>query len=213
MARWRKSIPRSAVACPPLSEERATVLRAAYEDVLRENLRLRDARASITRQLGPLPISAAVVAGLVAGLPGKALNGNAQIVLLSISAALFLAMVLISSLAIRRHPYRTLRIERERERSESPSSIVRSVMEERASTGGGSVHKGQVDWYRAAIKLELEVRYGPGKTEPPHRTNARNGQARPASLEGGFESERNALLTVQTLFFLVVLLLLLARLI
>jgi hypothetical protein len=39
-----------------------------YEYLRSENIRLRDGRGSLTRQLGPLPISAAIVAGLVTGL-------------------------------------------------------------------------------------------------------------------------------------------------
>jgi hypothetical protein len=48
-------------------DDRLAALQAAYDDLRRETDRLRDARGAFTRQLGPLPISAAVVAGLVTG--------------------------------------------------------------------------------------------------------------------------------------------------
>jgi hypothetical protein len=83
-------------------------LRLRFEDIRRENERLRDARSAITAQLGPLPISAAIVAGLVSGF---ALGGKTHLheLELHLALCLFGAMVLVSMLASTFRPYRKLR--------------------------------------------------------------------------------------------------------
>jgi hypothetical protein len=70
---------------------RVEVLRLVLTDVERERDRLRDARASWTARLGPLPASAAVVTGLVAAKAGEvdwwwaATAGLLFVVLLAVS--------------------------------------------------------------------------------------------------------------------------------
>jgi hypothetical protein len=83
-------------------------LKLRFEDLRRENERLRDARSAITAQLGPLPISAAIVAGLVSGF---ALGGKTHLHERELHLALWLfgAMVLVSMLASTFRPYRKLR--------------------------------------------------------------------------------------------------------
>jgi hypothetical protein len=73
-------------------------LKLRFEDIRRENERLRDAHSAITAQLGPLPISAAIVAGLVSGF---ALGGKTHLheLELHLALCLFGAMVLVSMLA------------------------------------------------------------------------------------------------------------------
>src|ERR1700724_2034424 len=84
-------------------------LTAALEDIRRENQRLRDARGSVTKQLGPLPISAAAVAGLTAAFPGAHPGSPAQRHLIYWALGVFGLMVLLSMRYSALRPYRKLR--------------------------------------------------------------------------------------------------------
>src|SRR5947199_10722841 len=92
-----------------MSEERLKALELEYQYLREENLRLREGRANLTRQLGPLPIGAAVVAGLVTGFTGKTHNG----VLLIAALVLFGALVAVSICYSSMKPYRVLRRQHE----------------------------------------------------------------------------------------------------
>jgi hypothetical protein len=205
------------VASSAADDDDLAVLKAAYEDVVRENGRLRDARASVTRQLGPLPISAAVVGGLVAGFPGGDFRRPAQIVLLAVSAGLFLVMVVVSSAFASRKPYRLLRSVHEDGDPRSPRKILDAVTGDRAESPADPTadrrSAAQAAWYRAMIELEYDVREGWEKSQ---RCEPLTENAKRTFVEGlvqGFSVERRALIVVQVLFFAVVVLLLLARLV
>ena len=126
-------------AGPELPESRSAdcvaALKLEYEYVRAENLRLRDGRASLTRQLGPLSISAAIVAGLVTGFTSTVHRNP----LLWSALALFLVLVLVSILYSSMTPYRGLRREKEADFPRSTQSPAR--------------------WYENAIALE-EAIYG-----------------------------------------------------
>ncbi len=173
-------------------------LRLRYEDLRRENERLRDARAGITSQLGPLPISAAIVAGLVSGF---SVDGKAHLDKgLAIAAlAVFLAMVVVSMLYSVLRPYRKLR--------DHALETAEPKPEEARSAG---------DWYAAMIKLEDGLR---GKSPPPPKgLTERLGRMWPfpragelKTLQAGCDLEWKGLFLTKLLFVAVIALLILAR--
>lgn len=166
----------------------------------RENERLRDARASVTRQLGPLPISAAVVAGLVTGFdPEKALNECWLIA----AGILFIPLVGLSIWYGSIRPYRALRHEKEQQlpQERRPSTLVEKLL------APSDARVKESDWYAATLELEKKI-YG----EPRTRFHQRRRPKRTvSSLTEAFERERTGLLIVQTLFAFVIVFLVLAR--
>ena len=156
-------------------------LKLEYEFVRRENIRLRQGRAALTRKLGPLPISAAIVAGLVTGLAGKVESDGFLWAALAVFGALVLVSILYSSM----RPYRALRQEAESPRStESPE-----------------------DWYVSAIALEKAI-YG---VPAGRGLAAYLPSFRVASLQEGYDRERAGLFIVQSLFAAVIVLLIVSR--
>jgi hypothetical protein len=174
-------------------------LKALYEDRRRESQRLRDARASVTRQLGPLPISAAIVAGLITGFApaGADLRSWALIAAGILSALLVLASIVYNNM----RPYRELRSKYEKEIPllRHPSQITGDL-----SRLGG---KAQVAWHRAMIDLEERVYGSPRKKWWERRLPSRDVD----SLQEGFDRERTGLIAVQALFAFVIVFLVLAR--
>jgi hypothetical protein len=157
-------------------------LRLEYEYVRGENMRLRDGRGDLTRQLGPLPIGAAIVAGLVTGFTTEA-NENWW---LWAALIVFAVMVVVSILYSSMKPYRVLREEVEsRPRSQSSPA----------------------DWYRAAIALEKDI-YG---SRYPWRQRLFPAPLKAAGLQDGYDRERSGLFIVQALFAIVVVLLIISR--
>jgi hypothetical protein len=216
-------------------------LRAAYEEIAAENHRLRDARASITRQLGPLPISAAVIAGLVSVFPGNSSQSGWHLALIVVALVLFAVMVIVSIAFSGLTPYRELRSavegeERARQIAQdaptdgpvNPSEVVDSVM---ARVQGAQSVSGppsaRAHWYAAMIDVERQVRdrNGSARASSAERIRPRD-LKRPVgvvrkllipgpvhSLEEGFNRERRGLYVVQSLFALMVVLLIVARLV
>jgi hypothetical protein len=86
-------------------------LRHVYADLVTERNRLRDARRGVTAQLGPLPASAGVIIGLFAAF-GR-IHGGVHAVLFGLALLPFAVAVVVSTLALRKDPYR--RFERLRE--------------------------------------------------------------------------------------------------
>ena len=164
-------------------------LRLTYEELQRENLRLRDARASLTSQLGPLPISAALVAGLVSGFSvsgASRLNEPLTIIALCVFAAMVVVSVCYSKLA----PYRELRDEMKPERGE--------LIAHRAGAGRDA----EREWYSKMIKLERSVR---GNQDVPQ------GQKPRTTLTDAYNAEWWGVAITKCLFVVVVVLLILAR--
>jgi len=186
VVRLRSPVP---FAPPNQSHEnsKCDALKLEYEYLRDENRRLRDSRASITRQLGPLPIGAAVVAGLVTGFTANLHNR----LLLGIALGLFVLLVAVSVRYSSMKPYRVLRQEAEEERPTPPRP--RSSPEA---------------WYDTAISLE-EAIYG----KPTEDTGLRRHlpKSNISGLQEGFDRERTGLFIVQGLFALVIVLLILSR--
>jgi hypothetical protein len=110
-------------------DDKLATLRLAYEDVVRERDRLRDARASITSQLG-LPASAGIAIGVVG-----ALQEDVDGAWLVIASALLLVMVVTSIAFSRLAPYRKLRADRK-------------------VKVGGDAEAGEEKWLEDMIELE-----------------------------------------------------------
>lgn len=184
----------------PAFDDGLGVLKAAYEDIRRENERLRDARASVTRQLGPLPLSAAVVAGLVTGFapPGKQPIQHTW--MLVAAGGLFAALVLLSILYSNLKPYRQLRAKKE-ESLKRPDQIVDQLLNPPHQAASPRI---EAEWYSGMIRLEREVRGEP-------RSKWHRFPWGTQSLVDGFDKERTGLVLVQGLFAAVIVFLILAR--
>jgi hypothetical protein len=100
------------------------VLKLALADLQHENQRLRDARGSISRQLGPLPVSAALVAALVTAFPGSQSGSPWQQLLTAVALLAFFVMVVLSMAYSALTPYRKLRDTQERD----PTSTVQQTV-------------------------------------------------------------------------------------
>jgi hypothetical protein len=156
-------------------------LKLEYDYVHGENIRLRDGRGRLTRQLGPLPISAAIVAGLVTGLAGN-VDGDAYLVS---ALVLFGALVVISILYSNMKPYRAMRGQ-----AESPRSTASPE-----------------EWYENAIELEKAI-YGKPAGKG---LRAYLPRFKVDSLQEGYDRERTGLFIVQLLFAAVIVLLIVSR--
>lgn len=156
------------------------------EDLRQENKRLRDARAAATSQLGPLPLSAAIVAGLVSGFAsgGKAF---AHYWLAVAALCVFGAMVLVSTLSSAFAPYRKLRARVEESRDKP------AVAEENVEA-----------WYDAMIAIEKEVHDGVSGRRGDRPWHAKN-------LEDAYDKEWKGLFATRALFVAVIVLLVLAH--
>jgi hypothetical protein len=165
-------------------QDQAEALRLEYEYIRNENLRLRDGRAALTRQLGPLPISAAIVAGLVTGFTST-VHKNA---FLWLALFVFVVLVVVSIMYAGMKPYRVLRHEKEAAFPRSTESPAR--------------------WYRNAIALE-EAIYGEHHHHKGLRAHLPNSDV--TDLQDGYDRERSGLFIVQGLFAIVVILLIVSR--
>ncbi|HEX4563777.1 MAG TPA: hypothetical protein VH115_04920 [Solirubrobacteraceae bacterium] len=175
----------------PLSSD-PEVLRLTLADLQCENQRLRAARASVTSQLGPLPISTAIVAGLIGGFTA---TGSAHLnhTLVALAAVPFALMVAVSIAYGAIRPYRKLRDSAER--ALRPSA--RATLEE---------------YYRDAIRIEEAVRGS--SLDADGRTV---GTLRPVwpwraeTLQEAFDAEWQGLFITKVLFVIAIALLVGAR--
>ena len=168
-------------------------LRLTLEDLQRENQRLRTARASVTSQLGPLPISAAVVAGLVSGFSAAG-GGHLNHLLLGLALIPFGLMVAVSIVYGAIRPYRKLRDSAERERRPSAGATL-------------------AEYYRDAIRIEEEVRGS--SLDPGGRTVRTLRQPvwpwRAETLQQAFDAEWQGLFITKVMFVIAIALLVGAR--
>jgi hypothetical protein len=189
------------------------LLKAAYEDARAENERLRDARRGVTRQLGPLPISASVVAGLVAGFGSESIQ--CELLLWIALGLLVLVLIPLSIIYSNMQPYRALREDKEEllvkqkllKQDERPSKIAEEL-EKRELADPPT----QVRWYKSMLTLERSI-YGGGKRPCRHCWLTPRVWTPIDSMVEGFERERSGLVAVQFLFGVVIGLLVLSRLV
>jgi hypothetical protein len=165
-------------------------LQLAYDDIVRERDRLRSARASVTRQLGPLPASAGIAISVVAALARNRVDKIWLIVALGLLGLIVVVGILFSMLA----PYRRLRARFEH------------VLREDA--GGQAGHKTTAEyqlgfdkdvsnecWLEHMVELERRI-YGPLRT----RQRSFKSPFKIRTLQDGFDAERTGLYIVQLLF-------------
>jgi hypothetical protein len=190
----------AATAVARMGSDEVKVLEKVYADVVNERDRLRGARAAVTRQLGPLPASAAIVLGLV----GVASHAVAPGFLIA-AAGLFFALMLVSIALSSLIPYRLLRGRKvldERSRASATEPPPRPAGTLPATYIGETVEP-DVDyatWLGDKIRFESEL-YGPLR-------RSQYGFFGHRDLQRAFDIERAALNVVQLLFAAIILVLL-----
>ena len=173
---------------PNHEHETLGALTYAYEDIVHERDRLRDARASVTSQLGPLPASAGIAISLVGTLADGVNDGW-----LIVAAGLFVLLVVVSTLYSGLWPYRRLRAKYENELADHRDPGPNGGQEPQEL--GWREDVSAREWLEHAIELERRI-YGPLRigqrpVRPPFGI---------ASLQDGFDAERTGLYVVQLVF-------------
>jgi hypothetical protein len=174
---------------PPQKPDVKT-LRLVYEHLVRERDRLRDARRTVTAQLGPLPASAGLVIGLFAALSPDVENRG----LWWAALALFVGVIAVSIISTLVDPYRRAAAEVDEPRGEGlqPGDLL---AEER--------------WLARRIAIERRLYYGEAEEAPSRRLRLLSSRG---SLQASFDLELAGLRIVQTLLAAEVVLLVLTRL-
>jgi hypothetical protein len=174
-------------------DEDIRTLQLAYDDIVRERDRLRSARASVTRQLGPLPVSGGIAISVVGGLGRDRVDEGWLIV----ASGLLLLMVVVGILFSVLAPYRWLRAKHEDELAHEVASgkaAERAIVAIEHEVGfDEQLPPGR--WLTYMIELERRV-YGPlraGRGSFRHPFKIR-------TLQDGFDAERTGLYLVQLLF-------------
>ena len=216
-----------------------TVLKLALDDLQRENQRLRDARGALTRQLGPLPISAALLAGLVSVFPGENSEDPIHTWLTVGALVVFGVMVLLSMRYSALKPYRRLRDEHEGREAgadtkpvgdleearrgwmpnpASPEHVVDELVARYAPTDGADRVSAanpepgtEAAWYAAMIEVERTIRGRYEKSSWFARVIGAIRIGEVQTLQRACDVEWGGLFIVKTLFVIVVALLILAR--
>jgi hypothetical protein len=185
-----------------------TLLKAAYEDARGENERLRDARRAVTHQLGPLPISASVVAGLVAGFGSESIQ--CELLLWLALGLLVLVLIPLSMLYSNMRPYRALREDKEGalEEAKRPSTIAARLQAGTTDNARAEL----IQWYKSMLSLERSI-YGGGTRQRWGYWRTPRVRTPIDSMVEGFERERSGLVAVQLLFGVVIAFLVLSRLV
>jgi hypothetical protein len=175
----------------PPEKPDVNTLRLIYEHQVRERDRLRDARRTVTAQLGPLPASAGLVIGLFAGLSPNVENRG----LWWAALALFLGVIAVSVGSSRVDPYRRAAAEVDEPRGEGlqPGDLL-----------------AEEEWLATRIEIERRLYYGEAGEAPP-RGLRRLSPSR-GSLQASFDLELAGLRMVQALLAAEVVLLVLTRL-
>lgn len=176
-------------------------LKLLYEEVIRESDRLRSARGTFSRQLGPLPIAGALVLGVF-----TAFAKHPHRTLAWVAVGLFGLSVLVSMAASGIAPYRRLRARETvgkdgKESTEWRTSDLQGAMNDPGVTAEPVLSEREWLWMR--IKLERKL-YGAPEPGTPLRLLLRPWKLllpnKWTTLQKAFEVERYAVLLVQLLF-------------
>lgn len=160
------------------------VLKLVLADVEKERDRLRNARASWTARLGPLPASAAVVTGIVAAAEGKLDPGWA-----ALAGLVFFGLLVVSVRFSGLKPYRELRHDFQGEFD--PKWSDKQIGFRREAT---NLKK----WLEMKIELEERICGAPGE-----RRSRRRPTIDIESLAHALNVERAAANIVQVLFLVI----------
>lgn len=179
-----------------LEHQSNETLELAYKDVICERDRLRDARASVTRQLGPLPASAGIAITVVG-----ALAQDVSEAWLIVAFSLLVLLVCVSITYSLLWPYRRLRATYEEKLAESAKArpATDPVSPEKPHKLGFDEGAAVSEWLVHMIQLERQI-YGPLDA-------SRRSFRLPfgiANLQDGFDAERTGLYAVQALFVFVI---------
>jgi hypothetical protein len=168
-----------------VAKRRLEVLKRVHEDIVTERDRLRDARATFTSRLGPLPASAAIAIGLV----GSTARDVAWCWILA-AGVFFVALVMISGLYSGLTPYRVLRARKllpEENESETTPISFRAEADDLAP------------WLNEKVELEERIC---GDLRRDQRLSLRRRNIE--NLQVALDAERTASYIVQTLFVLII---------
>ena len=167
-------------------------LQLAYDDIVRERDRLRSAQASVTRQLGPLPVSAGIAISVVGALARNRVDEGWLIVASVLLLLLVVVGILFSVLA----PYRRLR-------AEHADELAREATGGRGSeqTAGAIDHKlGFNEQLPTERWLKTWSSSSDGYMGHCVLPDDRSDTPSTSGLQDGFDAERTGLYLVQLLF-------------
>jgi hypothetical protein len=187
--------------------DECATLRRVYEGLRSERDRLRDARSSYSRQLGPLPVVAGISTGTIAVFARHVRTSWLLWVALGLLVLLVVVSVLYSSIPA----YRQIRARLE------PGWRERLIIRHGAAKATEAAERGlriedllpPPDWYRAMIELEREI-YG---HDAPTRSSLRSWPRSATNLQQALDAERAGLYIVQFLFLAMIISLVLSELI
>lgn len=174
-------------------EEDIASLQLAFDDVVRERDRLRSARASVTRQLGPLPASAGIAISVVGALASNRVDKGWLIVALVLLALIVATGIVFSVLA----PYRRLRAQHEHDLARKAAGS--QAAEPAEYQLGFDEHVSNKRWLEHMVELERRI-YGPLRTSQ----RSVRGPFKIRTLQEGFDAERTGLYFVQLLFVVLI---------
>ncbi|TMK98917.1 MAG: hypothetical protein E6G34_05265 [Actinobacteria bacterium] len=189
-------------------EDECATLRLVYEGLCSERNRLRDARSSFSRQLGPLPVVAGISTGTIAVFARHVHTSWLLWVALGLLAVLVVVSILYSSVPA----YRQIRARKETGWRERLVSRHGACLAAEAAERGLQIEDllAPADWYRAMIELEREIYGRRARERSPLFVRPRRGAE---NLQDALDSERAGLYAVQFLFGLVIVALALTELI
>lgn len=170
-------------------------LELLYEEVIRESERLRSARGTFSRQLGPLPLAGALVLGVF-----TAFAKHPHRTLALVAVGLFGLSVVVSMLASGIAPYRRLRVRTIKKQAEKDSEWSSPELQGAMDTDAVMTPTGVLSeeaWLCKRIDLERRL-YGAAPSRVPRLDLLRPG--RWPTLQQALEIERYAVLLVQLLF-------------
>jgi hypothetical protein len=180
-------------------------LRLAYTELCRERDRLRNARASFSKQLGPLPVAAGISTGTIAVFARHVRHPE----FLWVALGLLVVLVCVGVLYGGMPAYRQIRATKQKKWRKDLEARHR-VEAARAQETNRQIEDllSPGDWYRAMIALERDI-YGEFDSErnkvlPPIR-NVK-------SLQDALDRERTGFYVVQLLFAAVIVMLALSEL-
>lgn len=186
-------------------EDDASTLKLVYEELCQERDRLRNARASFSSQLGPLPIAAGISTGTIVVFARHVEHP----VFLWAALLLLIVLAIVSMLYSGMPAYRQIRaVKQERWRKELAISYGAEAQLAKQTDREIEDLLSPIEWYRAMIRLERDI-YGKFDSKrnrilPPSR--------RVKNLQDALDRERTGLYTVQLLFVFVIVALALSQL-
>jgi hypothetical protein len=179
-------------------QDRVEVLKQVHEDVVVERNRLRDARAGFTSRLGPLPASAGVAIGLAGAVSDEISEGW-----IWAAGALFIVLVVVSTVFSGLTPYRILRSEKQSRDSQERGGNSQRHGRDSKPAMPFAFYRNETSlpkWLEAKITLEQEICGELPRKQRVFYLKLRGVQ----TLQDAVDVERSAFYVVQGLFGLII---------